>query len=949
MRVAVYALFLLSGITGLVYEVLWGKYFALFFGSTSAAHTIVLTVFMAGLAAGNVVIGRRADASANRLALYGYLELAIGGLCLLFPTALSLLSSAYWRLASPDLASVSNLLLKGATSLLLILPVTFLMGGTLPVLSRYLIRDVQRAGTGVGLLYSVNSIGAALGCLIAGLWLVATAGLDATMRLTAVANLLIGAACVGLALRSPEPEGPAIGADQTGKPAQYTRTQQVAGLVLVGVTGVLSMVFELVWIRLLSLVMGSSTYSFSLMLFAFIGGIAIGGAIASALLHRNRNALLLFAACETAVCLSLWAMLPLYERLPYLFHSLALSLNRAPESFGRYLLLKVSLASGLMLIPTTLIGMTLPLISSVVASDIRVLGRRVGSAFAVNTTGNVVGTLLAGFVLIPALGLQRCMESAILATGVVGAVAWWISLPGAWVTVRTAIIPLVTVAGLVFMAFTPRWSARVLNSGMYRVRTSVADSYRDLVERLSHETLLYHRDGPEVSVAVGNTEEGTDHLWLNVNGKTDASTDSDMGCQLMLAHLPLSLRPSARRVMIVGLGSGITAGAALRHPIDTCDVVEISPAVVHASRFFDSVNGRPLEDPRTRLSIGDAREHVLLQSPGSYDVVISEPSNPWIAGMGNLFSVEFFEAVASRLRPGGMLTQWLHMYEMDDSTLAIALNTLSSVFPEVTVWNPQANDILMVASMEPVTIDTAMLSTVLHDSGVLEHLDNGFAARVPRNATDFLSLQVLSPGRFRELFPGHGQLNRDRRPVLEYRAPRAFFTGAHATLMHNDERLLAPAGNGLLVAPLVTSDTMPARTAAGLIRLLSPPRHDSEKRILRGLAIRYLDRDSLEARADSAAYAVAAGTHLQLGTDSLVQESRTWDQRIARGDLSKAAWRDYFVFESQMLQQTWSLFYQPDTVRFSFAFHQCTARYPLQEEWYRARRTALMQEIGIAP
>ncbi len=952
MQLLVVLLFLISGATGLVYEVAWGKYLSLFFGSTAAAHTVVLAAFMGGLALGNRFFGALADRSERRLALYGVLEFGVALWCVLFPLLVSILSWLYLSLASADTGALSNLALKVLLSVAGILPPAALMGGTLPVLTRYFARQVGTVGRTVALLYFVNSAGAAAGCLVAGFVLIGRLGLDGTMVATALVNAAIGGVCVWLGRHRETADAPATD-DSTGEsrlPAgrTYAAGAQKAVLALVFVSGCVSMLYELVWIRLLALVMGSSTYSFSIMLFTFIAGIALGALIVSLLSNRIREPLRWFALAELGVCVSLAAMIPFYERLPYWFNVLAAALERKEDLFPLYLFLKTAISFALMVLPTVLIGMTLPLASAVVSSRLAVLGKSVGNVFSVNTLGNVVGTVVSGFVLIPAFGLQWGMETGILLSGLIGAMALGVSqrararLIWCGAAAATALVVLV-----LLKTASPRWSTMVLNAGVYRMREAAADSYRAFKERLRSETVLFHHDGPDMSVAAGHAPGGPKHLWLNVNGKTDASTDSDMGTQLLLAHIPLLLKPDAREVFVVGLGSGITVGAALRHPVERCDVAEISDAVVDASHVFDDVNGEPLDDPRTHLHVADAKEFLLLQDR-DYDVIISEPSNPWIAGIGNLFSREFFSEVAAHLEPGGLFAQWIHVYEMDDSTLAIALNTLASVFPDVSVWHPQGSDIVLTASKEPLQPPVERIDSLMRARGVAMQLSNRLVRRKITSALSLLSLQVMDSHAFRQRYPGAPPYNTDRRPLLEYRAPCAFFTGERASILELDRRRRPLAQTGLLLSDYTGSQRFPLTDIVELVRVFSAYPTPADQPLLGSLLREYVSRADTADSAGSQATAFVTRRLGETGLDRVLEARARWIERVNDGSMSPAAWRDLLTFESELLKRTTSAFTAaPDTSLYTHAHNRCLMLFPLQKRRYELRKDALWREIGL--
>lgn len=952
MKALVYALFLLSGATGLVYEVAWGKYLALFFGSTALAHTVVLSVFMGGLALGNWWLGRVADRVSRQLSLYGLLELGVGLLCLLFPLMATAVSHIYTSLASSDCSSPRNLALKLALCLVALLPPTILMGGSLPALSRFFVRSLDGVGRGVGALYFVNSAGAALGCLAGGFWLIGTLGLDTTMFVTAVANIALGAACLWLgqrpsALADTPPALPAAPSPPATGQAAFTVFQQRTILALVFVSGALSMLYELAWIRLLALAFGSSTYSFSLMLFSFIAGIATGAFVASALTSRGANPFRLFALAELGIFGSLAIMLPLYERLPFWFNILASHITREPQMFPVYLGAQVAMAFALMVIPATLIGMTLPLAAIVVTTRLNVLGATVGSVFSINTLGNVLGSALTGFVLLPALGIQTTFEAGVLASGLVGIVALLAWLPAGQRRSVVATAMGVLVVWVAVKTVAPRWGTMVMNAGVYRIRQAVAPSYADFKSRMSHETVLYYHNGPDMSVAVGHTEQGPDHLWLNVNGKTDATTDGDMGTQLLVAHIPLLLRPDAQDVLVVGLGSGVTVGAVLKHPVRSCEVVEISEAVVEGSRFFDRVSGAPLDDPRTHLSIADAKEYLQLRRDARYDLIISEPSNPWIAGIGNLFSVEFFREAVAHLRQGGVFVQWMHLYEMDDPTLAIALNSLSSVFPTVTVWHPQGNDIMMVATMSDQHIRLDVLDSLLSARGIAEQLANPLVLRRIGSAEAFLGLQVLSPARFKQLYPGTPPFNSDRHPLLEHRAPRAFFVGGRAEFLGLEERVRTRWSSDLMLARELGDATLDSTQLMWLGIMMGAPRYPTERRLLRGIVTDYVNRFGLDSAATDSTQRIMAVLAQRFGVLDNMRTEDSLSTQALTGTMSPQKVREYWNWQADRLRETSSVFVTPDTTAFAFAHRLCIASIPAETARYESRRTALWKELGL--
>jgi spermidine synthase len=785
-------LFLLSGITGLVYEVLWAKYLSLLLGNTAQAHTIVLATFLGGLALGNAVFGPQADKVSNHLRMYGWLELGIGLLALLSPMSLDVLSDVYIAIASQHiLPPVLALGLRLALCVGVLLLPAMLMGGTLPMLSRFVTHSLSQLEASVSWFYFLNSAGAVLGAILAGFLLIPTLGLDFSTSLAAAVNMAIGGISLVLAVRVVQ-KGQAVAVEQTPQEDDATgmlwRPFIIYGAVFL--SGFVALAYEIAWIRLLALVLGSSTYSFSLMLAAFIAGIALGSYLISRRILPHIDSSVLFGLAELGIGVSIVVTLPLYERMPYVFLRLSGILNRTPETFYLYETGKFVFCFLLMLLPTTFLGMTLPLASRIVTQSVTQMGRNVGLVFSLNTLGNVLGAVLAGLWLLPLLGMKTLIESGVVVNLLVGASVLWTA--HGWLSWRRAWVMGAGLAGLfLVMLSLPAWDKLMLTSGQFRTRQlATHHSYDDYRQSIHNQSLLFYKDDRDTTVTVVKGKE--DELFLKVNGKTDASSRGDLPTQLLLAHIPLLLKPDAGQVLVVGLGSGITAGSALRYPLQRLDLVEISAGVVEAAKFFADHNYNALEDACLHLHLEDAKTFLRL-SPGLYDVIISEPSNPWIIGIGSLFSVEFYREARQHLSAGGILAQWFHTYEMDNDSLRLILRTFGSVFEHVTLWKTLAGDVLILGSSSPMDMNFSRVAERFNLDQVREDLQR---IKITSLST-LLSLQIASDTTVRKI-AGRGRLNEDHFPVLEYEAPKAFFLGSVANVIQShDEREMPVEGNAL--------------------------------------------------------------------------------------------------------------------------------------------------------
>jgi len=795
LRVLIYSCFFLSGATGLIYEVVWAKYLSLIIGSTTAATTIVLATFMGGLALGNHFLGRRADQVQNRLKFYGWLEIGIGIYCALSLQIIHWGSELYVTIARASFppGPLTHLLRLFLAGIALLVP-TALMGGTLPVLARLWVRSIQTTASGVATLYSINSFGAVFGCLLAGFFLIRAFGISLSMLLGAAVNILVGLVAIGLSSYTVQ-ENPSPDRESTFSPESPGQVR-IMRLALAGamLSGTAAMIYEVGWVRLTALVWGSSTYSFTVMLAAFITGIALGSLLVRPLVRRRLDLFWLFGLCELLVAVSMLLSIPLYARMPYAFASLGNYLVRTPESFPFYQLLVFLCSMAVMILPTVFQGMTLPLVSQVASDQLSRLGRSVGRVFSLNTLGTLLGAMLAGLFLMPRVGTRHTLEIGVALT--LGAAALVFAGDPRIPRSRRVAGYLVTgIAVLAYYTLAPAWDQNVLNGGAFR-RKNLQATFAEYREFVGKGQILFQKDGADCTVAVMKAPRGKDssQLILVVNGKTDASTEGDLSTQLLIAHVPLLLHNSAQDVLLVGLGSGITAGGALQHEIRRLDVVEISKEVLEAAPWFAPFNDRALEDPRLHLVVEDAKTF-LRTVPRRYDVIINEPSNPWISGIGALLTEEFFWEARNHLNPGGILVQWIQGYEFSDELFKTALATIHRAFPHVSGWNTLTGDYVFVSSVEPFRPDLKAAAKKMAHPGV----DKSLKRVEISHLSTLLSLEMMTPQTLAET-SDQALTNTDNFPILEYDAPRAFFLGRGVQeTVHLDDRLRAHRWKDLLL------------------------------------------------------------------------------------------------------------------------------------------------------
>lgn len=813
-RALVFCLFL-SGLAGLLDEVVWGRGVAVLLGATAPSHALTLAVFLGGLALGAALFGRRADSSELPLRLYAVLELGVALTTAATPAALRWATGVFIRLAAPLYPEHEHAVgaLKLVFAVALLLPPTVLMGGTLPVVVRALARAGGDVGGRVSTLYAANSAGAVLGALLGGLWMVPAVGLDRCALFAATLNVVAAAVALWPGFSRAGAATASSPAALDVAPAAVVRATRVAMLV----SGFSSLLYETLWIRVLSLVLGGTAHAFPLMLAAFIGGITVGAHATGRRQRDWREALALFAKVEIAVAVAVALAFGAYERLPYLDLVVAYGLASNGTGYLLHLVFSFTVSALVMALPAVAIGATLPLAATIGAGDPAHEGRALGNIYAWNTFGNVLGASVGGLVVLPWLGLQ----GAFVTGGVLNALAGL--LPLAATRERKglrgpAILAMAATALLVLTPFRPE----LLSRGTFRLRGTDPGSWTAFHDGfLSTSKLLFHEDGATATVEVHEYADDTPtdalpNRSLRINGKPDASTRGDMQTQLMLGHLPMLLHAAPKNVLVVGLGSGATTSAVLAYGPDVrVTVVEISPEVVRAAALFEEINHGALRDPRVTVRIDDARTFVRLTRE-QFDVVISEPSNPWMPGIAGLFTDAFFADVKRVLSPGGVFVQWSQFYETNDEIIRMVVRTFLSAFPEATAWGVSGADVLMVGGADVATIDWQRLGRTLAEPRVAASL----APAKISGVAGLAALDMYSNAGLRR-YAGEGPLQTDAWPLLEYAGAYGLYAGDVAEkLVEGDERLHWPAPAGLAIASYARGKALDLADALSVARAM---------------------------------------------------------------------------------------------------------------------------------
>ena len=759
-------LFFLSGASALVYEVVWTRDLTNTFGGTAFAVATVLAAFMAGLALGSTLFGRSIDRRGNPLLIYGLLEAGIAIWALLLPVLLGLLDHVYTglhRSLEPGFYTLS--LIRFVLCFLVLLVPTTMMGGTLPVLGKLLLRSPKRLGQRAGLLYAANTLGAVLGTAAGGFVLLPALGLAGSTYLAVAINLLVAVAAVAMARRF---RGEAVAPAPEPKPTRETSRAANPRLLRVvlwvyAASGFAALAYEVAWTKTLSMILGNTTYAFTSMLTTFLLGLSLGSLIFSRLADRHGRPEALLALIQTGIPLLALGTLPFMEVLPQLFVD---GFARLEGSWFALELYRILLAGITMILPTILMGGTFPLVTRIYVGQGNT-GTRLGRLYAANTVGAILGSFLTGFVLIPWIGRQDSVLAAsfvnIAAAVLLVATIRWRGVPAGVRWAMTAVVVLLVPATVVGLR---PWDPSIISSGAYVYAGRISED-ETVAEYMSESKILFYEESTEATVSVSQTQFVRS---LRTNGKIEASSHGDMVTQKLISHLPILYHAGTPRdALMIGLASGISVGALLTHPLEEVETVEIIPSMERAARYFEHWNYRCLDDPRHRLIMNDGRNYLLL-SDREYDIIVSEPPNPWVAGVGSLFTQEFFELTKARLAPGGVVCQWVQTYQFNEDDLKTVLGTFRDAYPYVHLWQGGVGDLIIVSSLEPLVLDL---------DRVREALDG-------RPGDDFAQLEILPVEQILsyfitdragiEIFVGGWEKRvTDDNLYLEYAVPRHMF------------------------------------------------------------------------------------------------------------------------------------------------------------------------------
>jgi spermidine synthase len=772
-----FMLFAMSGFSGLIYESIWTHYLKLFLGHAAYAQTLVLAIFMGGMALGSWICSKYSSLWKNLLWGYAVTEGIIGLCALIFHQAFAYTIEISYSSIIPQLGNPSFIsAFKWTLSALMILPQSILLGMTFPLMSAGILRLFpDKPGRTIAMLYFTNSIGAAIGVLVSGFVLICLTGLPGTIRIAGLINVIL-ALIVWLLIRKSQQGDERVELRQEAASRNLDARGYWFFLLASLVTGTASFIYEIGWIRMLSLVLGSSTHAFELMLSAFIFGLAFGGLWIQRHIDHVANPARYLANVQVIMGLLALSTLLLYGNTFEVMRWMIKSLSRTEAGYAYFNLSSNAIAMGIMLPATFCAGMTLPLITFVLIRE-GCGERSIGAVYAANTVGAILGVFFAIHLGMPLFGLKGLLIfGASLDIGL-GLALFWYTVAD----FKNYLKPyLVTATGicavlgsLLFVSLDPYKMA----SGVYRSGEILSPG---------QYKIIYHKDGKTATISLTLGSNGV--MGIRTNGKSDSAimmeegreANSDEPTMILLATIPMALHAQARTAAVIGLGTGLTSHIMLSNPsLKEVDTVEIEEGMVEAANHFRPRVERAFTDPRSRIYVDDAKTFFSTYNK-KYDLIVSEPSNPWVSGVASLFSGEFYRLIKHHMNEDGLFVQWVQLYEINVELVVSVLKAISANFSDFAVYATNDDDLLIIARKE----------------GQLPNLDAN-VLRIPAIASALKTIHVEGAqdieirksgtkkflGRLLESFPIRA--NSDYFPVLDQNAARArFMRDTAADLIH---------------------------------------------------------------------------------------------------------------------------------------------------------------------
>lgn len=730
-----------SGFCGLAYELVWIRVLSVVFGRTTLSTAIVVAVYMAGLGFGGLFWGKKIDTGKRPLRLFAVLQWIIGGACLLIAFLFSALPGLYKGLYHAlQVGFETPTMLAFALSFGLMFVPAFAMGGTLPVLAKYAVDKGQPLGGAIGKLYALHTFGSIAGAALVGYYLIGWFGQLRTQLLAVLINLVLGGIAFFIAFKSSRPALKPASSTPAPQHALWTPKRGIRRLLLLvaGLNGFCALSFEILIARALSTFIVNSTYGFTSILVIFLLGIGLGSVVFTRFFSRSPRLLTILAAVE--LCLGLYVATTVFylNELPAFLFSLEQSLFKIPVA--KTLVPGLALSALLLLIPAVLMGMGFPLICKGIAGKKERLGIGIGAAYFASTAGSIAGSLGAALVFIPKFGVAASIvamgSTYLFLGGVVGLTITKKPYKRAAVCCSMLSIGAIIILGPALLEKTIIHPPSIFRS-----------------EVISDEILFYKETTDGTVLVREDTATNIRSLYVNNNQVCGVTYDA-LNVVKMLGHLPFLVSPSAKKVLVIGFGIGVTTAEIAKHPVEQIDCVEIAPGVKEAATYFEDVNRGVIEDPRLRFMAGDGRNYLLLTEE-TYDIISSDPTHPTL-GCANLYTIEYFELNRARLSPEGVVVQYLPLHRMTLAALKSTVKTFQAVFPHATLWMAHSHAV-MLGTQGALQFDVEKSAAVLAGIGDFMMQDAyGVASAL---LLDAAGLAAFSKG---------GQIHRDDRPFLEY-------------------------------------------------------------------------------------------------------------------------------------------------------------------------------------
>lgn len=772
--------FLTSGLTGVIYEIIWTRFLTQVIGNAPLTIRIILTALIGGMALGSYFAGKKMmnqKRPEQLIQYYGIFQIIIGIYALLLPVLIKLLIPVFALLYNQLFATfwLYHLLIFVVCGLLLLVP-SVCMGAMLPVLGQFYMTSLEKTSSRLGWLYGLNLIGVVIGSTLSGFWLINWSGVWGTLITAAILSILVGVSSIGLSVwkQSKKPEERAVPSSIiTIKPTANQGKKMIPVLLLFAISGFCATAYHVIWTQLVGLILGPTIYSITIIVTTFIAGLAIGTLLLGKIGDRSQKPFVWLIITQFGAAISALLISQLLGNSQIFFSKLIQSFN---DSFTSLMLVQALILFFFIFIPASLFGAAFPLIGKIIIDSIEKVGYKIGIAYSIYLLGMVIGIIASGLLLIPLLGKEASIRAiTIFQIVTTGGVALLLSktvgVPGRKLLCYG--IPLIL--GLILVIFFPDWNRKMLAFGKYHRLSQFnfkAINYFDalLGNSAKHnldkdEELVYFEDsiGGFTTISKSQDPIGNTFLTLYHNGKPDASNISgDMNTQTLLAHFPMLFHPKAHKVMVSGLASGITAGEVSLYPIEKLDIVDINQQNIIASDFFKSWNSGILANPRANIIIQDVRAHLTLTRE-KYDVIISRPSSPWMAGMASLYTKDFFTNVKDKLDTNGIFSQWLPAYQIDWPAFSMIGRTFAEIFPNsLLLTTGLRGDYLLIGFMNQMRLNPEIA------------IKNFEYARQSKN------IKIPNPRIFYHLLVnenlpwlfGNGIINSDNQPKLEYLAPR---------------------------------------------------------------------------------------------------------------------------------------------------------------------------------